>query len=75
MVCVPCVFVPLLLIIYRFIIHPILKRFYNFGKKDIDEKKEPSKPIKDCKDGVCTWKWKSLDEADSLVTEYTKKDN
>lgn len=58
MVCVPCVIVPILLLIYRFLIQPILMKFWYRGKKE-GENKESPELVKECKNGVCTMSWKS----------------
>lgn len=59
MVCVPCVFIPILLLIFRFFIQPLLVKFW-YRKKDDEngEKKEPPTLVKECKDGVCKMVWK-----------------
>ena len=57
MVCVPCVIVPILLLIFRFLIQPILMKFWYRGKKEEGEKKPEL--VKECKNGVCTLAWKS----------------
>jgi hypothetical protein len=59
MVCVPCVIVPVLLLIFRFLIQPILIRFWYRGNKNEGEKKESPELVKECKNGVCTLSWKS----------------
>lgn len=60
MVCVPCFIVPVLLLIFRFLIQPILMKFWYKGKKTNEgEQKEAPELVKECKSGVCTLAWKS----------------
>lgn len=60
MVCVPCVFIPILLLIFRFFIQPLLVKFWFRKKEDENEdKKNPPTLEKECKDGVCKLVWKS----------------
>ncbi|OXU24963.1 hypothetical protein TSAR_000922 [Trichomalopsis sarcophagae] len=68
MVCVPCVIVPVLLLIFRFLIQPILMKFWYRGKKN-EEKKDAPELVKECKNGVCTLSWKS-NKTDAKKTEY-----
>lgn len=70
MVCVPCVIVPVLLMIYRFIIQPILMKFWYRGKSN-EEKKDAPELMKECKNGVCTFAWKKPEEN---TTESKKTD-
>lgn len=72
MVCVPCFIVPVLLLIFRFIIQPILSKFWYTGKNDGQENKQPPELVKECKDGVCTLAWKKSDQ--SKKSEPTKTD-
>lgn len=59
MVCVPCFIVPVFLLIFRFIILPILTKFWYKEKNDGQESNQPPELVKECKDGVCTLAWKN----------------
>lgn len=60
MVCVPCVAIPILLIIWRFLIQPILVRWWQFRNKqnEVTNNDQPPQLAKECKNGVCTLSWK-----------------
>lgn len=60
MVCVPCVAIPILLIIWRFLIQPILLKWWQYRNKQKDTAKcePPPQLVKECTNGVCTLSWK-----------------
>ncbi|EZA62596.1 hypothetical protein X777_10226 [Ooceraea biroi] len=60
MVCVPCFAVPVFLIIWRFLIQPLLTKWWQLRNKGEDTKENPScpVPVKECKNGTCTLSWK-----------------
>lgn len=78
MVCVPCIAVPLLLIIWRFIVQPLLMKWWQFRGKLDDSKGKgeqgPPQLIKDCKNGVCTLSWKNKTEEDEKDNDAKKVD-
>lgn len=66
MVCVPCFAVPILLIIWRFLVQPLLIKWWELRNKGKEAKGEEPRPelIKECKNGTCTLSWK--DNRDSV---------
>lgn len=62
MVCVPCVAVPIFLIIWRFLIQPLLIKWWQIGRdKEKETKGDQSCPelVKECRNGICTLAWKN----------------
>ena len=64
MVCIPCVIIPILLVIFRFLIQPILLKIWCRKKegKEGEEGKNPQTLVKECKNGVCKMVWKNSDD-------------
>jgi len=66
MVCVPCFAVPIILIIWRFLIQPLLIKWWQLRSKGQEEIKgdQPCPDlIKECKNGTCTLSWKDKGDA------------
>ncbi|OAD61479.1 hypothetical protein WN48_00421 [Eufriesea mexicana] len=59
MVCIPCIAIPILLIIWRFLIQPLLIEWWQFRnkQKELTNNEQPRQLVKKCKDGVCTLSW------------------
>lgn len=72
MVCVPCVAIPILLIIWRFLIRPLFIKLWQFrnNQKEIAND-EPPRWVKECKNGVCTLSWQ---KGEDKQKEDTKAD-
>lgn len=68
MVCLPCVAVPIVLIIWRFFIQPLIVKWweYKYGKNG-DKTQQVPTLSKECKNGVCTLSWKA--QLDALKNE------
>ena len=62
MACIPCVVIPILLLIFRFLIQPILLKLWCRKKEGEGEKKNPPTLVKECKNGVCKMVWKESDD-------------
>ena len=63
MACIPCVAIPILLIIWRFLVQPLLLKWWQFrNKQKITADEQPPELIKECKNGVCTLTWKKSQE-------------
>ncbi|CAK9800080.1 UPF0729 protein AAEL015238 [Anthophora plagiata] len=64
MVCVPCVTIPILLIIWRFLIQPLLIKWWKFKnkEKEVTNNEQPAHLVKECKNGVCTLSWKKNED-------------
>lgn len=64
MVCVPCIAVPILLIIWKFLIQPLILKWWQFNNKIkcTNEDEQPSDLVKDCKNGICTLAWKKTNK-------------
>lgn len=66
MVCIQCIAAPILLIIWRFLIQPLILKWWQYGKKmkcaKEDQDEQPADLVKDCKNGVCTLAWKKTNE-------------
>lgn len=60
MVCVPCIIIPVLLIIWRFLIQPMLLNWWQFRSKqqEIKTDEQPPELIKECTNGICKLSWK-----------------
>ena len=65
MVCVPCFAVPIFLIIWRFLIQPLLIKWWQLRNKGKEAKGDEPCPdlIKECKNGTCTLSWKDNQDA------------
>lgn len=62
MVCVPCVFIPIVLLIWRFLIQPLVMKFWQYRTKNNDtigETDVAPQLVKKCENGVCTMKWET----------------
>lgn len=60
MVCVPCVFIPIVLLIWRFLIQPLLMKIWQYrnkGKENAEENDAPPQLVKTCENGVCSMRW------------------
>lgn len=59
MVCVPCVFIPILLLIWRFLIQPIVLKLwkYRVHRSNSENDKAPPELVKKCDNGVCSMAW------------------
>ena len=58
MVCLPCVAVPILLLFWRFLIQPLIMKFWQYKVKNKGESDEqPPQLVKKCDNGVCTLGW------------------
>lgn len=58
MVCVPCVAIPIFLIIWRFFIQPLFIKWWQFRNKQKELiNNEQQQLVKECKNGVCTLSW------------------
>ncbi|EFN80205.1 hypothetical protein EAI_04153 [Harpegnathos saltator] len=70
MVCVPCFAIPILLIIWRFLLQPILVKLWRLRSQEKEVKNGEPCPdlVKECKNGTCTLSWKDNQDA-------VKKDN
>uniref|UniRef100_A0ABD2VTT1 Uncharacterized protein n=1 Tax=Trichogramma kaykai TaxID=54128 RepID=A0ABD2VTT1_9HYME len=74
MVCVPCFIGPVLLLIFRFLIQPLLLKFwYRDQVKDGGNKNAPE-VVKECNNGVCTFSWKKTNKTDDEKVESKKTD-
>ncbi|KOC68321.1 UPF0729 protein [Habropoda laboriosa] len=64
MVCVPCVAIPILLIIWRFLIQPLFIKWWQFKnkQKEVMNSEQPAELIKECKNGICTLSWKNNED-------------
>uniref|UniRef100_A0A6M2E080 Putative conserved secreted protein n=1 Tax=Xenopsylla cheopis TaxID=163159 RepID=A0A6M2E080_XENCH len=74
MVCVPCIFIPVLLFLWRLFVQPLFLKFvWNPWAKNNDEseKKAPEFPFT-CAGGVCSYNPKKSNENTSEVKD--KKD-
>lgn len=62
MVCVPCVFIPILLLLWRFLLQPIFLKLWKIKSnkgENPDENQAPPELVKTCENGVCSMGWKS----------------
>ncbi|XP_048515288.1 UPF0729 protein CG18508 [Athalia rosae] len=62
MVCVPCVIAPVVLLLWRYLIQPLLIRLWNFWrniKSDNGQQvvAEPPQLVKECNEGGCKLSW------------------
>lgn len=58
MVCVPCVFIPILLLLWRFLIQPLVIKLWQLRMKRKDAVEEgPPQLVKKCENGVCSMAW------------------
>ena len=69
MVCIPCVAIPIFLVIYKFIIMPLIQYFWKLTTGE--EKK--AELVKDCKNGVCTLSWKKNEEEKNMTENKNVK--
>lgn len=65
MVCVPCFAIPVLLIIWRFLIQPLLLKWWQLSDKEKGTEETQICPdlVKECKNGTCTLTWKDNRDA------------
>lgn len=68
MVCIPCIAIPILLIIWRFLIQPLFIKWWQFRNKQIEltNNEQPPQLVKECKNGVCTLSWTKNQDENSM---------
>lgn len=68
MVCVSCFAIPIVLIIWRFLIQPLLIKLWQLKNLGKEVKDQPCPTlVKECQDGTCTLSWK--DNRDTVKKE------
>lgn len=76
MVCVPCVAIPILLIIWRFLIQPLVLKWWQLrGKINKTLNDEPPQLTKECKNGVCVLSLKNKQDSTKETPKDESKDN
>lgn len=68
MVCLPCVAIPILLLIWRFIIQPIIMKFKGMLMSGTNEDGEKVELVKDCKDGKCALSWRKTESQSTAAS-------
>lgn len=68
MVCIPCVAIPILLIIWRFLIQPLFIKWWQFRNKQIKltNNEQPPQLEMECKNGACTLSWTKNQDENSM---------
>ncbi|XP_076751283.1 UPF0729 protein CG18508-like [Xylocopa sonorina] len=63
MVCVPCIAIPIFLVIWRFFIQPLFIKWWQFrNEKKKTTNDEVPQLVKECKNGICTLSWTKNEE-------------